>query len=78
VSTDCGGTADVLTDPEVGWLTPTDDFDAFERAMRTVLALPAEARGTVGRCARAHAEAHFEVNRQADRMLDALLGPFAS
>ena len=78
VSTDCGGTADVLTDPEVGWLTPTDDFDSFERAMRTVLALPAEARATVGRCARAHAEAHFEVNRQADRMLDALLGPFAS
>jgi glycosyltransferase involved in cell wall biosynthesis len=78
VATDCGGVADVLTKPDIGWLTPTDDFDAFGRALQAVVALAPDARAAVGRRARTHVEEHFEVTRQADQIVDALLGPFAA
>jgi glycosyltransferase involved in cell wall biosynthesis len=76
VANSCGGPADILTDAAAGWLTAPEDFDAFERAMREVLSLPVAERAAVGRRARAHVERHFELDRQTDRLVDALLGPF--
>lgn len=78
IGTACGGVDDILTDPAVGWIVPNEDkLEEFGQAMREVLALPAERRAEVGVRARRHTMANFNVEQQADRQIDALLGSFA-
>jgi glycosyltransferase involved in cell wall biosynthesis len=54
-----GGVPDVVLDGETGVLVPRDDATAFARALRALLASPAERR-RMGAAARRHAERRFD------------------
>ena len=77
IGTACGGVDDILTDPAAGWIVPNEDeLTGFGQALREVLALPAGQRALTGEQARRHVEINFDIDKQADRQIDALLGPF--
>lgn len=57
-----GGVPDVVLDGETGVLVPRHDAAAFARALRELLAAPAE-RVRLGAAARRHAERRFDVAR---------------
>jgi glycosyltransferase involved in cell wall biosynthesis len=65
-----GGPADILTRPELGWLTPADDEPAFTDAVLAAVRRDAPDRAAMGRAARAHVERHFDFARQVGRMAE--------
>ncbi len=78
IGTACGGVDDILTDPQVGWITGNDEqMSGFEDAMRELLSVSPDCRSRIGERARRHAEQRFNINIQLDKQVDALLGPYA-
>jgi len=61
----------VLRNGDTALLVPPDDLDAWERAVRRLLADPAE-RARLGRAARADLLAHHTWDARARRVLDGL------
>jgi glycosyltransferase involved in cell wall biosynthesis len=57
-----GGVPDVVVDGETGVLVPRDDAAAMARALRALLAAPAERR-RLGAAARRHVERRFDVSK---------------
>ena len=78
IGTDAGGVSEILTEPGIGWLIERDAMNEFGAAMLIVSRLSAPERAAVGEQARAHVGHHFERRRQVDRLVDAILGPFAA
>jgi glycosyltransferase involved in cell wall biosynthesis len=65
-----GGPADILTRPELGWLTPADDEPAFTDAVLAAVRRDAPDRAAMGRAARAHVERHFGFARQVGQVAE--------
>jgi glycosyltransferase involved in cell wall biosynthesis len=65
-----GGPADILTRPELGWLTPADDEPAFTDAVLAAVRRDASGRAAMGRAARAHVKQHFDFARQVGRVAE--------
>lgn len=78
IGTACGGVEDILTTPQVGWITGNDEeIGGFEAAMREVLNACPNVRRQMGERARQHVEKNFSVDIQLDKQVDALLGRYA-
>lgn len=71
VSSDLPVLREVLRNGDTALLVPPDDLDAWERAVRRLLADPAE-RARLGRAARADLLAHHTWDARARRVLDGL------
>lgn len=67
VATDVGGSRDVVSDEETGYLAPAGQPDRLARQLLRLMALPRSDRQAMGRLARAHAHASFDLERIADR-----------
>lgn len=72
VTTDVGFVREIVLDGETGFVVPPDDADSLVSALRAACSAPA----SVGRAARAHCLAHFDMARIADQW-DALLSEVA-
>lgn len=59
IASNAGGVPEIVQQGETGWLTPPGDPGALAEAIRTVRALPDEARQAVVARAYAHAVEHF-------------------
>jgi glycosyltransferase involved in cell wall biosynthesis len=69
VATDVVGNADALADGVAGYLVPLGDASALADRIAELLADP-EKRRTIGRQARAHAEAHFDERTTTERIIE--------
>ncbi len=65
VATDVGGVREAVLDERTGFVVPPGDPAAFAAAMSRLAALSPEARREMGRAARQHAVARFDVNTVA-------------
>lgn len=64
VSTDAGGTREIVSD--AGIIVPPKNADALAKAMLDLMQEPAEFRRTLGRAARARIVSHFSMEMKAD------------
>ena len=67
IATDCGGNAELVSSPEVGWLIPKRNHAALTRAIGEVIADPVRAAG-VGRQARVHVVRSFSMEIRIDKL----------
>jgi glycosyltransferase involved in cell wall biosynthesis len=74
IATDVGGVREAFSDPTLGWLVPSGDEQALESAMRTVMAMGAESRRTMGLRARRYVVEHLDGAQQYALLADAVLG----
>jgi len=77
VATAVGGIPEVVNSPELGWVVPAGDAEAFTAAMiAAVLQTPAQ-RESIGKKAREHVVANFNAARQFNHLVDIIesLGP---
>jgi glycosyltransferase involved in cell wall biosynthesis len=58
IATNCGGNAELVSSPEVGWLVPPRDIDALAKAISEVIAQPDRAANVAGK-ARDHVARGF-------------------
>ena len=68
IATDLGAVAETITAEEndrTGWLVPPKDAAALAKALRTVIALPPQARHAIGAHARQRSERLFSIRRHA-------------
>jgi glycosyltransferase involved in cell wall biosynthesis len=65
VATDVGGVREAVLDGATGYVVPARQPEALARAMRALAALDTEARAAMGRAAREHAVAHFDLHAVA-------------
>lgn len=70
-----GGVGEVLSRPDLGWLVPAGDSEAFFRAMETALLDGPEARATMSARARKHVLQHFRADHQFPRIAALVEGP---
>jgi glycosyltransferase involved in cell wall biosynthesis len=70
VATDVGGIPEVLRSPDVGWLVPAGDLDAFTTAMAAAATSSVEARAAMGVKARDVVLAHFNAATQFNALAD--------
>ena len=70
VATTAGGIPEVLSRPDLGWLVPVGDADAFTAAMIDAASRTAEQRATMGEHAREHVQAHFNAATQFNALVD--------
>lgn len=68
VATDCGGVSELLGD--TGFLAKPQDPAALAAAMLRAVLLPADARKSLGRAARARIGEHFSLEASAERWLN--------
>jgi glycosyltransferase involved in cell wall biosynthesis len=61
VTTSAGGAAEAVLDGRTGWVVPSGDVGALAAVMARLRALAPVERATMGRAARAHAEARFDL-----------------
>jgi glycosyltransferase involved in cell wall biosynthesis len=61
IATDVGGVREIVIDGETGFVVPPGDPAALSRALRRFADLPPEERARMGRRAREHAVAHFDL-----------------
>lgn len=73
VATDVGGVSEVLSRPDIGWLVPPADQDAFDQAVLEAVKLTADRRQAIGRAAREHIVRHFDENVLLDQLVDVIL-----
>lgn len=66
VATDVPGTRDMIVDGENGWLVPAGEPAALAKAMTAMMEAPAEARCSMGECARRRVVEHFSLERVLD------------
>ncbi|MBR0654825.1 glycosyltransferase family 4 protein [Plastoroseomonas arctica] len=59
IAADLGGPRETVEEGATGWRVPAGDVDALAEALRYVLALPAVARASIGRAARAAVLARY-------------------
>jgi glycosyltransferase involved in cell wall biosynthesis len=72
VATAVGGIPEVLSKPELGWLVPTGNADAFAAAMIDAASRTPEQRETMGRRAREHVMANFNAAVQFNLLADVI------
>ena len=65
VATDVGGVREAVLDGATGYVVPPRDAEALAGALRALAALDPEARAAMGRAARDHAVAHFDLRAVA-------------
>jgi len=69
VATDTGGNRELVCSPEVGWLVPPRDPEAFADALREIIA-DEDRRGRVGASARALVRERFSQQVRISRLED--------
>lgn len=67
VCTDVGGNREIVRDGETGYVVPPNNSDKLAEAMAMVMDSPSDQRATLGRQARAHADATFSLQGVAAR-----------
>jgi glycosyltransferase involved in cell wall biosynthesis len=72
VATAVGGIPEVLTGPELGWLVPAGQDEAFNAAMIAAAARTPGERATMGARAREHVVANFNAAVQFDALVEVL------
>ena len=70
IATDVGGVREVIVTPELGWLVPGEDSDAFFNAMIEALTMSDEALRAMGARARQCVLAHFDAKAQLSAIVD--------
>jgi glycosyltransferase involved in cell wall biosynthesis len=63
VATDVGGVRDIVLHERTGYVVPLGDAAALASAMQRLRALSPDERLAMGRAAREHAVAHFDLSR---------------
>jgi glycosyltransferase involved in cell wall biosynthesis len=58
IATDCGGNAELVSSPDLGWLVPSRDVPALAAAIREVKGSP-ERAAVIGANGRRHVDRHF-------------------
>ncbi len=71
VSTDVGAVRDVVLDGQTGFVVPVEDEDTLAERILYLLRHPEERRA-MGRRAREHAEAHFDLRQMVERYAQVL------
>jgi glycosyltransferase involved in cell wall biosynthesis len=80
LATDAGGAAEAVLDGRTGWVVPSGDIAALAAAMARLRALAPAERAAMGRAAREHAEARFDLRAVAgewERLYQELLASAA-
>jgi glycosyltransferase involved in cell wall biosynthesis len=67
VVTDAGGAGEIVLDGRSGYVVPPGDRAAFGAAMCRVMSMSRQARRDLGRAAREHVVAHFDMAKVAGR-----------
>jgi len=67
-----GGVPEVVTSPELGWVVPAGDADAFTAAMTAAASRTPEQRAIMGKRAREHVVANFDGAVQFHRLADVI------
>jgi glycosyltransferase involved in cell wall biosynthesis len=70
IATDVGGIPEVINGPELGWLVPAGDVDAFTNAMRAAALRTPEQLAEMGALARARVMANFNAVTQFGALAD--------
>jgi glycosyltransferase involved in cell wall biosynthesis len=70
VATAVGGIPEAVTGPDLGWLVPPGDGDAFANAMIAAASQTAQQRALIGRSARQHVLENFNAAVQFDALVD--------
>ena len=73
VAMNSGGPGEILTDASLGWLTPADDQESFNQAVRRAAQLDPQERQAMGRRAREHVLAHFRRDTQMRRIAELIV-----
>ena len=73
VAMNSGGPGEILTNASLGWLTPADDQDSFDRAVHRAAQLDAQERRAMGCRAREHVLAHFRRDTQMGRIAELIV-----
>ncbi|MCL4782713.1 MAG: glycosyltransferase [Bryobacterales bacterium] len=74
VTTNAGGTRDVVRDGETGFVVPVRDAAALRAAMQRLAAMPAEERRRMGEAARCAARERFSISKVASQWEDLYRG----
>jgi len=73
IGTDHGGAAETIEEGVTGWLVPPGDAEALADAVNYALALPLDARQSLGRAAREAVQARFSVSAMQEATLNVYL-----
>jgi len=74
IATSVGGTVEIVTEPQLGWLVPPGDPPALLEALRTAADLPPVLRMAMSERARESVSARFSSGRQYRSLIDLVMG----